>query len=609
MLAVKNERLTKSSFVDHPTSECSFGKSPYRLPQESWPLLSTNDRVLLDSLIANQQEKLDTPLPDDEAFTVFACEQLLKEFPVSTEEVIQGIVDGPDDGGIDAIYTFVNNQLLEEDAGLLKEDHDESTVSRGVVINLLLVQVKRRTAFSETTIDKVSSTSRRLLDLEISTDSLLLYHAPPLVDKVDLFRRAWDKLAIRHPQIDIEFAYITRGDTDSIHPKVQGKARDLESQLLRTSSNTSAHISFYGASELWASASEQPGYTLRLAFQESATSDDSYVALVTLREYVKFLTDDNGTLRQHIFDWNVRDHYRGASVNREIGLTLRNREAPDFWWLNNGVTVICSHVSIQGKTFTLDDVQIVNGLQTSYTIFNTLGEVDPSDSLLDRTLLVRILETSDLTTRDLVIRATNKQTPVPEASLRATDNIQRQIEVFLKSRGVYYDRRKNYYRNQGVARDRIVGIPLLAQTIMAIGLSRPDHARARPSSLLKSDEDYERIFSPSIPLNVYYWASQLQKQVDSFLYLNTTRAERNNLRFHLAMLVTARLVGHPVEHPEELEEVADQGVRAPETVVSACFQTLTDAMRRLVSEGDTTPDKVAKGPRLLAEMLTVEGYG
>jgi hypothetical protein len=121
----------------------------------------------------------------------------------------------------------------------------------------------------------------------------------------------------------------------------------------------------------------------------------------------------------------------------------------EFWWLNNGVTIICSKSSIVGKTYVLDDVQIVNGLQTSHTIFRALKTLPDTHPAFDRSVLVRILSTTDSHTRDHVIRATNRQTSVPVASLRATDDVQRQIEAYFEPQGWYYDRRKNYYSNIG----------------------------------------------------------------------------------------------------------------------------------------------------------------
>ena len=143
------------------------------------------------------------------------------------------------------------------------------------------------------------------------------------------------------------------------------------------------------------------------------------------------------------------------------------------------------------------------------------------------------------------------------AQLRATDEFQRSIELFFRSKGWFYDRRKNYYKNRGKPLSRIVGIPFLAQAIMAVGLSRPDDARARPSSLLKTDDNYRTIFSDQVPLVVYLWAVKIQKEVDAFLQVHSSSQERTDLRFHLAMMVTARMLGHKATSPEQLEGLAN----------------------------------------------------
>jgi hypothetical protein len=123
--------------------------------------------------------------------------------------------------------------------------------------------------------------------------------------------------------------------------------------------------------------------------------------------------------------------------------------------------VICSKASVTGKTFSLD-VQIVNGLQSSATIHDYLHDAETNDPARTRGLLVRIIVTDDHRTRDKVIRATNRQTAVPAASLRATDQIQRDLETYFLSEDWYYERRKNYYRNHGKTPARTVSIPYLA---------------------------------------------------------------------------------------------------------------------------------------------------
>ena len=95
-------------------------------------------------------------------------------------------------------------------------------------------------------------------------------------------------------------------------------------------------------------------------------------------------------MRSYVFDWNVRDYEGDVEVNREIRESLQDPKSPEFWWLNNGVTVLCSTATISGRTFSLDDVQIVNGLQTSVTIFEHLRSAPAEDASRSRSILVQI---------------------------------------------------------------------------------------------------------------------------------------------------------------------------------------------------------------------------
>ena len=260
-------------------------------------------------------------------------------------------------------------------------------------------------------------------------------------------------------------------------------------------------------------------------------------------------------------------------------------------------------MSPYSKTYVLDDVQIVNGLQTSYSIFSSLRNVRADHPSLDRLLLVRILKTSDPETRDQVIKATNHQTAVSIASLRATDDVQREIESYFLTHGWHYDRRKNYYRNIGKNAERIVGIPLLAQAVMAMGLGRPDTSRARPSSLLKDDTDYTTLFSSEIQLAVYLWLAKSQKAVDAFLATPeaaTTPAARTNLRFHLAMVAATRLHGQRIHSPAQLSELATTDCDIGEADLSACLEDLRAWLDEYADHTEDATDKIAKGSEFVA---------
>ena len=73
-------------------------------------------------------------------------------------------------------------------------------------------------------------------------------------------------------------------------------------------------------------------------------------------------------LLNSIFESNIR-HYQGdVDVNNKIKDSLDSEFAIDFWWLNNGITIIAEDPSQISKTLSLSNVQIVNGLQTTFTL-------------------------------------------------------------------------------------------------------------------------------------------------------------------------------------------------------------------------------------------------
>lgn len=566
-----------------------------------------NEVALLDQVLRQRQNARTVPMRDDDAFELFACEQALHPRDLSTEEITDGIVGGGNDGGIDGIYVLLGGSPLSEDSEVLQPDFAPSKAPVGARLEMWIVQAKRETSFTETAIEKVADSTRRLLSLDENEEDLLRLYSQAVVTRTGFFRDALRALATRHPVVEVHFTYASRGSLTDINAKVEIKAKDLERQLANVMPGAGGFVEFMGAAELWSTSNAVPSYTLQLTYQENATSGNSHVALVKLGDYVDFLTDDQGKLRRHIFDWNVRDYQGDVEVNRDIIKSLRDPNSPEFWWLNNGITIVCSKASAIAKTYSLDDVQVVNGLQTSHAIFYVLQGAAADYPARDRSVLVRILVTGDdQATRDLVIRATNRQTSVPPASLRATDDIQRNIEAYFLANDWYYDRRKNFYRNIGKSAERIVSIPLLAQAVMAMGLSRPDNSRARPSSLLKRDDEYQQIFSTAISLDVYLWLAESQKSIDAFLLSEeaaTTPLERTNLRFHLAMVAAATLVGAVVRSPAQLRTLATARTPITDADLLACLESVRNYFSQFQQRTGDALDKIAKGPAF-AEFLT-----
>jgi hypothetical protein len=188
----------------------------------------------------------------------------------------------------------------------------------------------------------------------------------------------------------------------------------------------------------------------------------------------------------------------------------------------------------------------------------------------------------------------NSQTAIPPASLRATEKIQRDIEEFLAPHAIYYDRRKNSQKQQGRPPDSIISIALLAQALMATVLQRPDDARARPSSLIKRGDDYDRIFSEKLPIEIYLFASRVIKATHSYLRTldNLSPKDRNNLLFYVSMHVSAALTHKAVPSANDLAKVATADIT--KGVLNASVNVVEPIYRFLGAN-----DQVAKGTEFL----------
>ncbi|MBN1929933.1 MAG: AIPR family protein [Chlorobiaceae bacterium] len=524
-------------------------------------------------------------LNESEYFEIFSAEQALKDDDLSYDEIVAGIVDGGGDGGVDSAYVFINDRIYNEDI-------DISSLKRNTTLRFVLIQSKTTSGFSEESMNKLIASANDLFDLNKEISQLTSVYNRELLQTVERFRSIYLALASKFPTISFE--YFSAAKSTNVHPNVERKVADLKSAIERLFNPVVFNFKFLNTSALLASARRAPATTstLRLAETPISTGQEGFVCLVAIKDFLPFITDEDGHIRAHLFEGNVRDYQGQTEVNKEIRNSLETAAAEDFWWLNNGVSIICTNASLSGKTLTIEDAEIVNGLQTSREIYHTLHGKDLSSEA--RNIMLRILKPQTAESRDRIIKATNSQTPIPAASLRATDKIHRDIEEYLYSKGYFYDRRKNYYKNIGKPIKKIVSIPFVAQSVMACALSDPANARARPSSLIKNNDTYVKVFSPSYPLDIFWKCPVIVQAVETELKRSDIpehRSHSNNLRFYVATLWTLRACGVP---KPTINQVA--AVDLTQLTSTSIISAINDTFAAYIELGAT--DQVAKGTAL-----------
>jgi len=191
----------------------------------------------------------------------------------------------------------------------------------------------------------------------------------------------------------------------------------------------------------------------------------------------------------NLLNRNIRN-YLGLNSNRvnsEIRNTLIGDKRDNFYFYNNGITMICSKFANNELQETnwkvrVNDLQIINGGQTCKTIQRTIRE-NPDIDYSNAYVLVRLYELSgedmDSLITDITI-ATNSQNPVDLRDLRANDDLQKRMETAVADLGYTYKRKKN---NTIPPRDTVILSSVAAESIYSVWKKKPYQAKFKKNEL------------------------------------------------------------------------------------------------------------------------------
>jgi hypothetical protein len=421
--------------------------------------------------VAELKSNLDTELTIDEAFELFVSDLFTRDFGLSWDEIESGIVDGQNDGQIDAIYVLVDDQILRD-----KKEFDKATTRRNAVIRVLIQQSKNKNSFEENLFSKMRASIEDLFDSGRNLKSLSKVYNQSVISQIDLFRTVYFGLQGKNPSVSFDLVVASKGNQKSVNARIRSDRNAILKFLKAEYYNCDADVRFLGARELIDLANRPRFINKILNFTAPPNTDNSnsgWVGLVRLDEFFKFIVGSDRKLLNALLEENVRDFEGDKGVNTDIAKALNaSNKGIDFWWLNNGITVLCDEAMPHTpKTFSLDRPLIVNGLQTANMVWQHFVHAKKVND--PRHILTKIIKSKDDAVRDQIIRATNRQTPINPTQLKATEKLHRDIEAFFKTRGKFYERRKNQYKNAGRKKVLIFSINEVAQSIMAIVLVWP----------------------------------------------------------------------------------------------------------------------------------------
>ncbi len=365
------------------------------------------------------------------------------------------IVDGPGDGGIDAIVTEGATRVL------LQSKYEPS-------LKLRTVPAKELSHFEDTAATFTGSAS------DLDFHAWLADVRPELRTRYKALRR----MCVGNPQ-SVRFDFVTSkrvaaAVTDPLH--VIDIERVAALWYLYEEGFTppveSVAVEF---EEVWGRGGKEEKYR-------------NYIGLADVRVLLDLMDEDE---HERLFAQNVRTDLR-TRINTRIRESYEKE--PDLFWLgNNGIYIVCSRADMRGQSLNLVYPSIINGSQT-------LHALHASRKRHRCRILIRVLEMDVLGERELlsaIVRRTNTQNPMRAMNLAAHDPEQLNVARYLDGASVFYERREREWMNEKrflLTGYVPVGMKDVAQWIAVCrGLVGIGTARSKVGTLF-NPPDYKRVF-------------------------------------------------------------------------------------------------------------------
>ena len=258
-------------------------------------------------------------------------------------------------------------------------------------------------------------------------------------------------------------------------------------------------------------------FSNRVSLPDITNVTQSFIGSLHMNEFLKIITDSEDNLQGNLFDDNVR-HFQGNNkVNKEIENTLKTKDIQDALpILNNGITIIAKKIEQTGNNISLFDFQIVNGCQSAHVLFRNKEIIDDNTNII-----VKIIETTNQSLINTIIKATNRQTQVTDEAFESLSEFHRNLEMYYEAKSkqienpIYYERRSKQYDNdpRKIKSTQIITLAGQIQSYVATFLEQPHSTHRYYGELLNSNRS--RLFIEKYKkYEEYYFSALILNRLD-----------------------------------------------------------------------------------------------
>ncbi|SDE20541.1 AIPR family protein [Glycomyces harbinensis] len=343
------------------------------------------------------------------ALAALAVQYLTK---CSETDAAMSVIDGKDDNGIDAIawdldaaHLYLVQAKWSKDGKASLNAEAAGKLERG----LRLITDRRHEEFNA--------------------------RYQELVDYIDL--------VVDQPRFKVTLVPILMG-TANIDERAAGPITDVVAEL--NSVHDCARVEYLRLPEIHrivADGVHTRPVDLKVHLENSACVSEPYLAYygcVSAEELASWYDEH----RDRLFDKNLRDALNGSDVNASLHHTLVN-EPDNFWYFNNGITVLCKNIERSGRgalrysgsaNLLLEGASVVNGAQTVSTIFRAVREnPETAGSAL---VWIRAVQLEENGFAERVTETNNTQNAVDLRDFAALDPTQKRLRDDFRSMNLTY---------------------------------------------------------------------------------------------------------------------------------------------------------------------------
>jgi len=544
---------------------------------------------------------------DDEAtqFEKFAIHCVIANRYSSTFD-LDDVVTAAGDDGIDGLAV-----VIDESVATSGEDTQAvfSAPRRNHDVDLFFVQAKRSEGFDLGDFLKFKEGILRFVNQTpyAATDDVLVEARAMF----DIVVKEVPKLRNGRPSLTARFV------TTGIYQKpdaLETAVRDFVGQLTELGLFHEIDVRFLDREELtklWVSTYSGINASLPVfshaALPNIAGIDEAYLAVVKASDFVSnLLVTPDGNLRGQVFEENVRSFLGEENVvNASIAATLASEGASRFPVLNNGITLVCPEVKLQGTTLHLTNYQIVNGCQTSNVLFQK------REHLGDVMVNIKVVKTQLEDVFADLVRATNSQSKVEDTQFLSLRPIVKRVEQYFNAfegedSRLYLERRDRQYVGLGIPAVRIFPLNNAAKCVAAMWCNKPELAGRYPKQMY--DELTEVMFADNVKESIFYAACLTMYRFNLLVSNSTIPPNMKRFKWHVLTMVRAHLCSAPTVplNSKAAEQQAQKIIGVMQQHGAAATEVFTGIVGTLQSLGEVSSDRL-KRQAILQEMLVAIG--